>query len=84
MRLPTGPDETPTYIINPTKVDFIDMWNGEKYIIPSRQIVSYPKYLADHFAKHIASKMAQEDGRKIGFEDRLKKAYELIYVQLES
>lgn len=59
------------------------MWNGEKYIIPSRKIVSYPKYLADHFAKHIASKIAQEDPRRIGFEDKLKRAYELVYVQLE-
>jgi len=93
--LPTQKDETPTLLRNPTKQDFKhQMANDEnipkEYVLPSRKIVSFPKYIADHLAKHLAQKMALEEQTvltaegsvKIHYEDRFKRALENIYVVL--
>lgn len=80
--LPTHPDDTPTYIFNPDKADFTHNFNGEPHTLPSRKIVTLPKWLADHLAKHLASKLATEDSEKIHFEERVKKWYKQIYVTI--
>jgi hypothetical protein len=60
--LPTEPDQTKTYVYNPTKDDFTWPYAGQDYTLPSRKIVDFPKYLALHLAKHLAAKLAAEDG----------------------
>lgn len=83
MRLPDGPNEEPTSLYNPTKDDFTCQWGGKDYTIPSRTIESYPKWLADHIANHLAQKMALDDGRSIAFEYRYKEAMDKIYINHE-
>lgn len=82
MALPTKPDETPTLIFNPSKEDFIYPFSGVDHTLPSRQIVTHPKYLADHLAKHLASKLALAEGPGLHYEDRYKRQLEKIYVTL--
>lgn len=80
--LPLEPDETPTFLFNPSKEDFTYPFDGVNYTLPSRKIISFPKYLADHLAKHLASKLALSDDTKIHFEDRNKKWLDKIMVQI--
>lgn len=80
--LPTRPDDTPMYLFNPAKADFTHNYDGKPYTLPSRKIVQHPKWLADHLAKHLASKLATEDSEKIHFEERMKKWYKVIYVSI--
>lgn len=82
MRLPNGPNETPTNLYNPTKEDFTCKWEGKDYTIPSRQLVTHPKWLADHIAKHLAQKIALEDDRGLAYEYRLKEAMDKIIVTI--
>lgn len=92
--IPTAPDITPTLLFNPSKSDFTwpmaDDTGKHDYILPSRQIVTFPKYLADHLAKHLAQKLASEntttitkDGSvRLHYEERYKRELERIYVEL--
>lgn len=82
MHLPTEPDTTLTYLYNPSKDDFTHAYNSEPYTLPSRKIVPFPKWLADHLAKHLAQKLAFEDSQRIHFEDKVKLQLEKIYVTL--
>ena len=79
---PNEPDVTPTYIYNPSKVDFVWQYDGKEITLPSRKIVSFPKYLADHMAKHLAQVLASEDPERIHYEDKLAKHLKEIYVDL--
>lgn len=80
--LPTHPDETPILLFNPSRDDFTHPFDGKPYTLPSRKIVTHPKWLADHLAKHLASKLATLDSEKIHFEERMKKWYKQIYVTI--
>lgn len=76
MRLPTGPDITPTNIFNPTLRDFtctyVEKNKPIEYTIKSLETATFPKYLADHIVKHLAQKIAL---------DKLDSgtAYEILY-----
>jgi hypothetical protein len=80
--LPTQPDETLTYLFNPSKEDFTYPFAGINYTMPSRKIIQFPKYLADHLAKHLSSKLALTDDNKIHFEERQKKWLDKIMVRI--
>ncbi len=80
--IPKEPDITPTFLYNPSKDDFIYPYNGQDQFMPSREITTFPKFLADHLAKHLAQKLALEDGSKIHYEDRLARWLDKIYVKL--
>ena len=85
MRLPTGPDKSPTNLYNPLKSDFTypmaDINNKQVlYTLPSRQISVFPKYIADHLVKHLAQKIALDEGGGLAYEIRYQKALDLIYV----
>ena len=82
MNLPTTPDITTTYIYNPTKEDFNYPFDRKNYTMPSMKISNFPKYLADHLAKHLAQKLALTESSKIHYEDRLNKWLEVIYVKI--
>lgn len=82
MDLPTGPDETPTRVFNPSKEDYVHAFDRKDFILPSRKIVVFPKYLADHLAKNLARKLALDDPRQIDFEVKLNEKLESIYVIL--
>jgi|GEM_PF-6494739 len=82
MKLPTEPDQTPTLLFNPSKADFVCQYNGKDVILPSRVITEYPKWLADHIAKHLAQKLALEEKSGLHFADRVNTWKERIYVKL--
>ena len=79
----TNPDETPTYIYNPSKDDFTCYYDRQPYLVPSRKMVQLPKFLADHVAKHLAQKMALLDSDRIHYEERVKKWMNEIYLKVE-
>lgn len=84
-RLPLGPDKTLTHLYNPTKADFVypmadDNNIQQMYTLPSRQIVSFPKYIADHLLKHLAQNIALEDDSGLAYEIRYKRAMDKILV----
>jgi len=85
--VPEKPDETPTLLFNPSKKDFTwpfadDNNVKHSYTLPSRQIVKFPKYIADHLAKHLASKLALEESPKVHYEERFKRHLKQIYVTI--
>ena len=80
--IPTEPDTTPTYIINPTKKDFSYPYDNIPYTLPSRKIMKFPKYLADHLAKHLANQLALEESNRIHYEDRVENWKKKIYVKI--
>jgi hypothetical protein len=81
--LPTEPDQTKTFLYNPSKNDFLWPYDGVDQTLPSRKIVSFPKYLADHLAKHLAQKLALEDGGSGSqYEFDYKKWIKQIYVEI--
>lgn len=81
-KLPTSPDETPMYLYNPSKEDFIYPWEGVNYTLPARNLSSFPKWLAIHLGKHLAQKLSSEDSEKIHYEERMKKWNEQIFVKI--
>jgi hypothetical protein len=82
--IPTSPDETPTYLFNPSKEDFTWNFDGTPCVLPSRILVSFPKYLADHLARHLAQKLATTDDSPLAYEYRYQKWIDQIYVKLEN
>ena len=83
INLPTEPDTAKTFLYNPSKDNFVWPYDGKDQTLPSRKIVSLPKYLADHLAKHLAQKLAAEDGG-VGsqYDFDYKKWLKQIYVTL--
>ncbi len=79
---PAQTDITPTLLFNPSKSDFICFYDKKSYVLPSRVITTFPKYLADHMAKHLASKLALEDESGLHFDDKYNKLLEKIYVTI--
>lgn len=51
-------------ITNPTSEDFTQRFNGEPYTIASKETKSYPGPLSFHIAKHLSTKMVQDDEKK--------------------
>lgn len=47
-------------LFNPTEEDFVGYWDGEPYPIGAKSSISVPRYIAEHFAKHLANKILQE------------------------
>lgn len=84
MPVPTSPDITPTYIYNPLKEDFKDYFAEDKtpqeYIIHSKELVLFPKYLADHFGNKLVRKIALEASASIAWDIREKEAREKVFV----
>jgi hypothetical protein len=80
--IPDKPDITLTPIYNPMKEDFVCQWEMVNYTVPSRTIQTFPKWLADHIAKHLADKMANADETGIHHEDKINRYLEQIYVKL--
>lgn len=83
MKLPDTPDTTPTYLFNPAKEDFTTFYDGKEYILPSRVIVTHPKFLADHLAKHLAQYLAvKESAGAQEYQQQYQAYLAKIYVEL--
>lgn len=50
---------------NPTDETFVGMWDGEPYEIRPKSNISVPPHIAEHFAKHLANRILQEQFNKI-------------------
>ena len=46
----------PADIFNPWDDDFVFSWDSEEYRVPSKQTVSFPKFLRNHCLKHMIDK----------------------------
>lgn len=67
---PQQPNNTPTYIYNPSKEDFTHTYaNAEnepiEYTVPAGELQQYPYYLAQHLAKHLADKVMGDRGIRV-------------------
>lgn len=51
-------------IINPTAEDFTWNYNGEPYTINAGETKAYSQHVAFHLAKHLSTKMIDEEYRK--------------------
>lgn len=45
---------------NPTDEDFVGSWDGEPYEIRAKSSILVPRNLAEHFAKHLATRILSE------------------------
>ncbi|UOF78688.1 hypothetical protein [Caudoviricetes sp.] len=45
------------YVKNPTKESFTVIWGGYEYTVDSEETKIYPRFVAEHFAKHLADKV---------------------------
>lgn len=69
MPLSTQPDITPVSLYNPSKEDFTITWDGEPTKpLRAGEIETYPKWLADHIAKHLCKKLIAEKGIKVNYQ----------------
>lgn len=80
--LPNGPDLTPTYIRNPLNEDFSTMWNGKPYTLHSKELMKYPKWLADHIGNQLVRKLALMESATIAWDIREKEAREKVFVTI--
>jgi len=83
--IPTSPDTTETLLYNPSKRDFTypmadDNNVIQQYTLPSRTISKFPKYIADHLAKHLAQTLASEGDPKVNYIERYNEWISKIYV----
>jgi hypothetical protein len=56
-------------VINFTNIDdedFVGVYGGEKKVIKSGQTIPLPKFLAEHYAKHLMDKMILKEGKDYG------------------
>lgn len=68
-QLPNQPDLTPTSLYNPSKEDFTVTWDNQPVkTLHAGEIETYPKWLADHVAKHLCKKIIGERGIKVNYE----------------
>lgn len=81
-QLPNGPDLTPTSLYNPGKEDFTITWAGEPHTLHAGEIETYPKWLADHIAKHLCKKLIGEHGIKINYQVDYDEMMKLIQTGL--
>ena len=45
---------------NPTDEGWVGTWDGEPYNIQAKSSILVPKHIAEHFAKHLATKILSE------------------------
>ena len=57
---------------NPTSEDFTHNYNGEPYTIKAGEEKSFAKHVAFHLAKHLSTKMVQDDVLKSATKIELK------------
>ncbi len=76
------PDETPVSLYNPDKEDFTITWAGEPHTIHAGEIETYPKWLADHMAKHLCKKLIGDRGIKVNYEADYEKIMKEIQTDL--
>lgn len=60
------------YLVNPTSEDFTHNYNGEPYTVKAGETKAFAKYVAYHLAKHLSSKMVQQEALKKATKDELK------------
>ena len=56
-------------VVNFTNIDsedFAGMWGGKETIIKKGETKPYPKFLAEHYAKHLGKKMLIREGKDFG------------------
>lgn len=82
MRLPSQPDITPTPIYNPDKSDFTIAWNEEPHTIHAGEIETYPKWLADHIAKHLCNHLVMKRGIRVNYDEDYKEMMAQIIVNI--
>lgn len=82
MRLPSQPDKTPTSIYNPDKSDFTITWNEEPNTIHAGEIETYPKWLADHIAKHLCKYLIMKRGIRINYEADYEDMMKQIQIEI--
>jgi len=58
--------------INISGEEFIGMWGGQEYRVGAGEIKQYPKFLAEHLAKHLVDKILIQSGKDYG-SDALRK-----------
>ena len=66
---PFAIDFTPTIVINPLDEVFQFRWDGVPYEMPANSPSSYPAFLANHAATHLADKILSHKGK---FDDTIK------------
>lgn len=81
------PNNKPKSIYNPDKEDFTASYANEdntpaEYTLHAGEIETYPTYLADHIAKHLAHKLVTTRGIKTNYEDDIKEMLTIINTNL--
>lgn len=87
MRLPQGPNLTPKHIWNPLATDFTTTYANENnepisYTCPSLRISTFPTYIADHMAKHLAQEIVGHRGIKKDYQGDYEAALKEIMVEI--
>jgi len=59
-------------LTNPTASDFTWQYNGEAYTVPANSTKPFAKFVGYHLAKHLSSKMIQEELDKKLAKDKTK------------
>lgn len=65
-------------IYNPDSDDFSAQYAGKKYTVPALDWASFPKYIADHVKKHLATHLMYKRGVKHNPELDLQEIYKEI------
>jgi hypothetical protein len=81
---PLKQDDTPTNIFNPLSEDFTWTMANEQnekveYTMPSMSISTFPKYLADHMARHLAQKIAMKNMVRVTPDGPMRITYQQAY-----
>lgn len=81
----TRRDETPKYLYNPDGQDFtvdyaVDDNPPEPYTIRAGEAQSFPPYIADHIARHLAHLLISKRGIKTNYDDDFKATIEEITI----
>ena len=69
-------------IYNPDDDDFTVKYGGKSYTIFSREIDSFPVFIAEHIKKHLATHLLNKRGIKTNSNDDLDKIKEEISIVL--
>lgn len=80
------PDTTPTYIYNPLREDFKTTFaedrDPKEYVIHSRELAKFPKYLAEHIGKKLVQKIALSKDSGISYDIREEAAKKEVFVEV--
>jgi hypothetical protein len=77
-------DDTPTNLFNPLSTDFSWKIANEaneiiEYTMPSMAISTFPKYLADHMARHLAQVIAMKNMVRVTSDGPIRITYDQAY-----